>query len=197
VLERQWQHARSRALSTAKKRALRAEAEKLKTQLLRAGEWACRKDEHAMNELARIREGTGLADTIQDLFDLSDFWIKHSMQMIFTKITANDLARAQTMAMLLRDTAGEEGASSDAATALALRNRCFWAADALAREVREGGRYAFDDQPKIAAAFVSRYRSDAVRRHRQRKAQPPLPAPPPPLPRAMRPNDPPPRDLAD
>jgi hypothetical protein len=38
----------------------------------------------------------------------------------------------------------------------------------LAKEIREGGRYAFSDQPKIAAKFVSRHRASANRRSRRK-----------------------------
>jgi hypothetical protein len=58
----------------------------------------------------------------------------------------------------------------DAALAFELRNRTFWAADQLAAEIRQGGRYAFRDTPKIAARFVSHYRTALVRRSRRKAA---------------------------
>lgn len=45
-----------------------------------------------------------------------------------------------------------------AARAIELRNRVFWASDELAKEFREGGRYAFRGEPTVAAKLVSRYR---------------------------------------
>ena len=65
------------------------------------------------------------------------------------------------LADALEPAAEKEDKDVDAAAALELRNRCFWSADKLAKEIREGGRYAFRLQPKIAAKFVSRYRLSA------------------------------------
>ncbi len=55
----------------------------------------------------------------------------------------------------------------------------FWAADGLAKEIREGGRYAYRLQPKTAANFVSRYRAALTRRSRRKAKddQPPAPSP--------------------
>ena len=60
-----------------------------------------------------------------------------------------------------------------AARALMLRNRAFWAGHELAQEIREGGRYAFGDEPTLAAKFVSRYRSANRRRAKARRRQTP------------------------
>jgi hypothetical protein len=67
--------------------------------------------------------------------------------------------------------AKKESADVDAARALDLRNRAFWAAHELAREIREGGRYAYADNTKLAAKFTSRYRTATVRRSRSKKAK--------------------------
>jgi hypothetical protein len=163
---------------TPTQRKLRDEAEALDAKLVAGGRWGCRKDPAAQEELSRIAEGSGLADTIQDLCDLGAFWSEHEAELGATDITKKDLARAEQLADALEDAAANEVSDVGAAHAMELRNRCFWAADELAKELREGGRYAFRDQPKIAAKFVSRYRASANRRSRRKaKAAKATPAP--------------------
>lgn len=180
ALEGRWQRARaSIPLATADRRRL-AEAEALDAKLLAGGRWALRHDAKAQEELSRIAEGSGLTDTTQDLQDLVAFWTAHEKERSSTDIRPQDLKRATELADTLATAADKEARNLDAASALELRNRCFWAADALAKELREGGRYAYRLQPKLAAQFSSRYRTAINRRaHRKSKAEQP-PAPPPP-----------------
>jgi hypothetical protein len=155
--ERHWQKTRP---SPGKVKKLRAEAETLKRSLLAAGEWALRDDEDGLDELARIREGTGLVDTLNDLRDLAAFWKTNASSLSKTRLKSADVARAPALATELGTLADEEHANTDAAQALELRNRCFWSGDAAAKEIRKAGRYAFHDQPKVAARFSSRYQAD-------------------------------------
>ena len=173
-LENAWQRARGSVTITAIERRRLTEAEELERQLLAGGRWACRKDPEALVELARIAEGSGLGDTIQDLRDLVTFWEGHRGELALTDIKPRDLARATELADALTSAAEKEDASLTASAALELRNRCFWAADELAREIREGGRYAYRLQPKTAAKFTSRYRAALARRarHKTTDAQP-------------------------
>ncbi|XXX76276.1 hypothetical protein WMF30_52360 [Sorangium sp. So ce134] len=171
ALEKAWQKARGAIQLTSAQRRLRDEAEALDAKLVAGGRWGCRNDPAAQAELSRIAEGSGLADTIQDLRDLVAFWSDHESALGVTDITRKDLERAKTLAGTLEDAAANEASDASAAHALELRNRCFWAADEVAKEIREGGRYAFRDQPKIAAKFVSRYRTSLRRRSRE-KAKP-------------------------
>ncbi|MDC0679032.1 hypothetical protein [Sorangium atrum] len=166
ALEKAWQRARGAVTLTSAQRKLRDEAEALDAKLVAGGRWGCRNDEAAQAELSRIADGSGLSDTIQDLRDLVDFWSEHEGSLGVTDITTKDLARAKALADALEDAAANEASDASAAHALDLRNRCFWAADELAKEIREGGRYAFRDQPKIAARFVSRHRTTLSRRSR-------------------------------
>lgn len=158
--ERAWQKTRP---STGKVKKLRSEAETLKRSMLAAGEWALRDDNGALEELARIREGTGLVDTLNDLRELAAFWKTHASALSKTRLKSTDVVRAPALASELGTLADEEHANTDAAQALELRNRCFWTGDALAKEIRKAGRYAFHDQPKIAARFSSRYQADKSR----------------------------------
>jgi hypothetical protein len=178
-LEAAWGSARSGVKLTAAQKKLRAEAEALDPKLLAGGRWACRKDAEAQEELTRIAEGSSLADTIQDLRDLVIFWSDHKDDLGSTDITAKDLARASALADALDAAAATEAANLDAARALDLRNRAFWASDELAREIREGGRYAFRGEPLIAAKFISRYRAAAAKRTRRKSKAAPAPAPTP------------------
>ena len=166
ALEKSWQKARGAVQLGSASKKLREEAEALDRKLVAGGRWACRKDEEAQEELSRIAAGSGLADTIQDLRDLVEFWAAHEDALPKTDITKKDLARAAQLADDLDAAAANEAANVDAARALELRNRCFWAADELGAEIREGGRYAFQSQPKIAAKFVARYRASGNRRAR-------------------------------
>jgi hypothetical protein len=168
ALESRWQSAREGVRLTAAEQKLRSEAEALDTKLVEAGRWGCRKDPKALEELARIAEGSGLADTVQDLRDGVAFWEAHAGEMKVTDVTKADLARATALADKLEAAAAKEAADVDAASALELRNRCFWAANDLANEVRQGGRYAFRAEPKVAAKFTSRHRAQAVRRSRRK-----------------------------
>ncbi|XXY54978.1 hypothetical protein WME91_27985 [Sorangium sp. So ce269] len=166
ALERAWQRARGAVQLTSAQRRLRDEAEALDAKLVAGGRWGCRDDAAAQAELSRIADGSGLSDTIQDLRDLVDFWSDHEGALGVTDITTKDLDRARALADALEEAAANEASDASAAHALELRNRCFWAADELAKEIREGGRYAFRDQPKIAARFVSRHRTTLSRRSR-------------------------------
>jgi len=169
ALENAWRKARGAVKLTGAQKKLAAEAEALDSKLVAGGRWGCRDDDGAQAELSRIAEGSGLADTIQDLRDLVAFWDEHADALGVTDITQKDLTRAAELADKLDEAAANEDADVGAARALELRNRCFWAADKLAKEIREGGRYAFRNEPKIAARFVSRYRT-AVNRRAHRKA---------------------------
>ena len=171
ALEKAWQRARGAVQLTSAQRKLRDEAEALDAKLVAGGRWGCRDDAAAQAELSRIADGSGLSDTIRDLRDLVDFWSEHESALGVTDITRKDLERARTLADALEDAAANEASDASAAHALELRNRCFWAADELAKEVREGGRYAFRDQPKIAARFVSRHRTTLNRRSRLKAKQ--------------------------
>ncbi|WP_437306048.1 hypothetical protein [Sorangium sp. So ce388] len=171
ALEKAWQRARGAVQLTSAQRKLRDEAEALDAKLVAGGRWGCRDDAAAQSELSRIADGSGLADTTQDLRDLVDFWSDHEGALGVTDITRKDLDRARALADALEEAAANEASDASAAHALELRNRCFWAADELAKEIREGGRYAFRDQPKIAARFVSRHRTTLSRRSRLKAKQ--------------------------
>ena len=168
ALERAWHKARGDVKLTPAQKKLVKEAETLDTKLVAGGRWGCRSDEAAQAELTRIAEGSSITDTLQDLRDLVTFWTHHEANLGATKITAKDLARASALADALDEASATEASDVGAATAIDLRNRAFWSGDELAKEIREGGRYAFSDQPKIAAKFVSRHRASANRRSRRK-----------------------------
>lgn len=178
ALEKAWIKARNAVKLTAAQQKLRDEAEELDSKLVAGGRWARRKDAAAQDELSRIADGSGLADTIQDLRDLVLFWADHKDALPSTDITAKDLTRAATLADSLEGAAANEASNVDAARALDLRNRSFWAGDHLSKEIREGGRYAFRGEPKVASKFVSRYRASANRRSRRKAKTPPKPPAP-------------------
>jgi hypothetical protein len=164
-LERAWTKERQRTAPSVAKRKDVADAEAIKREMLDAGAWACRKDAGAIDELAKIREGTGIVDLIQDLRDLVEFWRARPKEMKFTRVTDRHLSRGRKLADSLSAGLDTDG---DAPRAQELRNRCYWTLDELAKEVRSGGRYAFTAQPKIAAQFVARYKAERARAARRR-----------------------------
>lgn len=170
--QKAWQRARKGVVLEPAERKLLEEAERLDAKLVAGGRWALRRDPVAQAELSRIAEGSGLQDTVKDLRDLIEFWREHAEHLAHTRITKEDLARAALLADKLGPAAEKESADVDATVALELRNRAFWAAHELARDIREGGRYAYADTPKLAAKFTSRYRTTAVKRTRSKNAKP-------------------------
>lgn len=167
--EKAWQQARKGVAMKPAERKLLEEAEALDAKLVAGGRWALRRDPAAQAELNRIAEGSGLHDTLQDLRDLQAFWTEHAEQRGKTLITDKDLARAATLVDALEPVAEKEAADVEATRAIDLRNRAFWAAHELAQDLREGGRYAYAANPKLAAKFTSRYRTTAVKRTRGTK----------------------------
>lgn len=172
ALEKAWGAARTGVKLTATQRKLRDEAETLDSKLVAGGRWGCRKDEEAQKVLTLIADGGGLVDTVQDLRALVVFWAAHPTELGKTDITAKDLTRATYLADTLDAAAAVESASVEAARALDLRNRAFWGSDELAKEIREGGRYAFREEPRVAAKFTSRYRATVLRRSRDKSKAP-------------------------
>jgi hypothetical protein len=77
---------------------------------------------------------------VQDLRDGAAFWQAHPSELKVTDVTSKDLARATALADKLEAAAAKEAADSDAATALELRDRCFWAANDLATDRRPSTR---------------------------------------------------------
>lgn len=166
--EKTWQQARTGVTMSAADRKHLAEAEALDAKLVAGGRWALRRDPQALAELSRIAEGSGLVDTLQDLRDLEVFWEQHADHLAHTRITAKDLARIPELVARLEPAAQKEAHDVAAARAQDLRNRAFWAAHELANDIREGGRYAFLGEPKLAARFTSRYRAAVVKRSRKK-----------------------------
>jgi hypothetical protein len=128
----------------------------LRDEMLAAARWALRRDPSALAELSGVRAGAQPHDTIHDLLLLARFWDARTADLGRTRLAPADVARARKLASDL-ETSLNGQALDEHGEATALRNRCFWAAEALAREIREGGRYAFHASPKIAARFGSAY----------------------------------------
>lgn len=166
--QKDWLAARKEVPLRAKERKWLEQAEQLDAKLVAGGRWAMRRDPEALAELARISEGSGLTDTLQDLRDLMAFWQQHEDALAQTLITERELAKAATLVQRLEPAAHKEADDVAAARAQDLRNRAFWAAHELAQEIREGGRYVYGDEPKMAAKFRSRHRAATVRRSRRK-----------------------------
>jgi hypothetical protein len=153
--------------------ALRKEAEELRSTIMNAGRYLLRRDATAQAELARIGEGEGLADLIQDLDDLADFVEAHASTFALDRrLPKKASQRARQLADELREADPGDGG------AMRARNLAAAALDFVVGEVRAAARYLFSDEPRMLAPFLSRY--DALRSSRaraRRKGKGPVGAP--------------------
>jgi hypothetical protein len=167
ALQAAWLAARQVVARSGAERRLLAEAVALDAKLVAGGRWACRDDGDAQAALDRIAAGSGPEGTLEALRDGLKFWHSHAARRGFTDITDEDLERAEALLPQLEGVVEKETADRDATLARALRNRCYWAADKLAKTIREGGRYAFRQYPAIVAKLTSRHRAAIQRRSRR------------------------------
>lgn len=147
---------------------VRKEAEALRRKVMKAGSYLLRKDKAAMQELARISEGEGLADLVADLDDLVTFWGVHGAVLASDKRVPKDApAQMARYAGVLRSGKDE----SAAIEAQARRNRVYAALQAAIGEVREAADFRFDDEPRRLAPYLSRYEADRKRARRRAQAE--------------------------
>jgi hypothetical protein len=174
--ETSWGRARF-AKTQSSRGALRKEAEGLRSAVMNAGRYLLRRDAEAQAELARIDEGEGLADLVQDLDDLADFVEAHaSVFALDRRLPKKAPERARQLAAELREVDLDDGGS------MRVRNLAASALDFVLGEVRAAARYLFADEPRILAPFLSRYealRASRSRARRKAKGQGKAPAPTP------------------
>ncbi|HEU4409920.1 MAG TPA: hypothetical protein VFS43_31995, partial [Polyangiaceae bacterium] len=144
--------------------ALRKEAEGLRSAIRNAGRYLLRRDAGAQAELARIAEGGGLADLVQDLDDLADFVEAHAGAFAFDRRLPKDTPRrARELAAELRATDRDDGG------AIRARNLAAAALEFVLAEVRAAARYLFADAPRKLAPFLGRYETLRKQRLRARR----------------------------
>ncbi len=161
--EKAWGRARF-AKSQSSRGALRKEAEALRSSLMNAGRYLLRRDAAAQIELARIAEGEGLADLVQDLDDLADFVEARAATFALDRrLPKRAPARARELAAELREVDPGDGGLMSA------RNLAFGALDFVLGEVRAAARYLFADEPRTLAPFLSRHEALRAQRSRARR----------------------------
>lgn len=165
--EARWQVARDG--TTPRELAAReVELSALRSRIVAAIRFNLPDDERADAVADAVMEGTGLGDLAMDLQVLA----------ALLRSRPDGFARDATFDPAASASAAEEGAAelsnlhavflarASDRSMLDLRNRAFTHADALLRQVRRAGRYAFRDQPDHAAAFHNRWNVRRVRRSR-------------------------------
>jgi hypothetical protein len=138
---------------------LETQASALRRAIMFAARFSLRHLREAQLALAAIRNGIGVDDLIQDLFDLAAILEKHapafdadrSFDVLARIAEARDLARKLSLAV------SETRLGAEAAATRDLRNRAFTYMDDLVLELRLAGRYAFRDDPETSRRFASRY----------------------------------------
>jgi hypothetical protein len=134
----------------------------LRSELIAAGRFNLRGRE-GQSTLTQIRGGEGVADLVQDLFDLAVLLEKNADA--FARDQSFDVAARVTEARSLGDalSAGvsQQRLGPEPGSARDLRDRAFTYLDDLVVEVRAAGRYAFRLEPQQAKAFTSRHRRRA------------------------------------
>ncbi len=162
--ETTWGNLRFAIAAGKNKVAARKEAEALRADLLESASFLFRKDKAASAELARIRDGEGLADLVADLDDLVKFWGAHKkVWALDDELSDADFKRATELAAIL----GNAEDSEEAITAQERRNQLAWLVENSLSEVRGAAAFILRKTPRRLAPFLSRY--EALRKARARR----------------------------
>ncbi|WP_378185857.1 hypothetical protein ACE939_12170 [Aquimarina sp. W85] len=130
----------------------------LRNELLQAFRFAFRKRSDLIRRVGEVADGTGHADMIQDLSDLSALG-KDNVDLLETiKFDTTLLNKAATdadaMAELL---AKANGSVMDNSEAKMMRDKTYTHMKEAVDEIRQSGKYAFRKQPERYQGYVSRY----------------------------------------
>ncbi len=152
-----------------------AEAEGLKADALAALDYWLEGDAAVAARVARIREGTGIADLADDLEKLAALLDEHGTELQKADLIEGARARMQELARNLSSGLAGRRSDNSSRALLSLRNLAFHALVARMDAICAAGRYAFRKEPRRAKLFASvATRKRAQRRARIRK---PVPAP--------------------
>ena len=100
-----------------------------------------------------IQEGTGLADTVDDLTRLAELMSEQATVLKKADLPKNAAARAKELAGLLPMEAASQASDEQASELISLRNRAFWHLRDAMDEIRAAGRYAFRAEPRLVVRF--------------------------------------------
>jgi len=141
----------------------RAEAESLKTELMRSARYLLRKDPEMLVRLNDIAAGDGLPDLIDDLGRLAKLVGEHAALFAADSgLPKNPAGVARSLAETL--TNGVDSSAANAAQAR--RNLLAHAVDDAVHEIRAAAHFLFHGEPKKLAPYLSRYGN--ARKHRSR-----------------------------
>ena len=132
-----------------------AEGESLKADALAALDYWLEGNAPVEERVARVREGTGVADLSDDLDKLADLLDENRAQLKKADLVKNASIRMRELAKSLIDSLAGKKSDVHGRTLLALRNRAFYGLVARMDSVCAGGRYAFRKEPRKAKLFAS------------------------------------------
>lgn len=135
-------------------------------------EFAYRKDEHLMQKLAKIKEGSSQADAVQDMSDLSVLGADNlaPLEAIHydTTLVATAATKADEMATLLGAVNGHLYIDDDTKV---IRDKAFTLLKEVVDEIRSYGRFVFRKDPDHAKFYSSQYNRNKSIAYRRRIAE--------------------------
>jgi len=132
-----------------------AEGESLKADALAALDYWLEGHSKVEERVARVREGTGIADLSDDLDKLADLLDENTASLKKADLVENASSRMRELAKSLMDSLAGKKSDVHGRTLLSLRNRAFHGLVARMDAVCAGGRYAFRKEPRKAKLFAS------------------------------------------
>jgi hypothetical protein len=162
--EAAWGNLRMSVAAGRGKTNARAQAEALRGDLLASADYLFRANREATAELARIREGEGVADLVADLQDLAGFWGRNKKVWAVDE-TLDDATFKR--AMQLADTLAAVEDAEAGAAAMERRNVLAGLVEAALAELRDAAAFLLRKDPRRLAPFLSRF--EAVRRAQSRR----------------------------
>ncbi len=132
-----------------------AEGESLKADALAALDYWLEGNTKVEERVARVREGTGIADLSDDLDKLADLLDENGPSLKKADLVEDASSRMRELAKSLMDSLAGKKSDVHGRTLLSLRNRAFHGLVARMDAVCAGGRYAFRKEPRKAKLFAS------------------------------------------
>jgi hypothetical protein len=130
----------------------------LRDELLHAFRFAYRKDEVLLSRVSAIAAGTGHADMIQDLNDLSVLGKANPDALVSIGFNATQLdtaaKKADAMADLLATANGDKAEQNESKTT---RDKAYTYLKEMVDEIREAGKYVFWKNPERYQGYISQY----------------------------------------